>query len=447
MIKTDSRKIKPGDTFIALKGMNKDGHNYIENAIQNGASKVIVEHGTYNVETIIVKNTNDYLKEYLEKKYKKIISEMKIIGVTGTNGKTTISYLIYKMLNKLGKKCAMIGTLGYYRETKIEELSNTCPELLKTYELINNAYENGYKYIVLEASSQGLQEERLYGIKFEIAIFTNLTHDHLDYHKTMEQYLKAKQKLFKQLKKAGTGIINIDDEYGKYFESNNTITYGFNKSDYQIIKYKPYMFKFKHDKIYKVKNKLLGKYNSYNILSSIIALEKLGLNTKKIIKTIKNIEPPKGRIEMYKYKKNQIIVDYAHTPDAIEKVLETIKIKNNIYAVFGCTGNRDKEKRPIMTKILLEKCNEVIITSDDLYEENFNNIVEDMIKNQIKDNYEIIPDRKKAIEKGISYLKKNDILLILGKGHERYIKVKNKLIEHNDGETVIKILENINKKQ
>lgn len=437
MIKSDSRRIKKGDTFIAIKGYREDGHKYIQQAIENGAQKIIAEHGNYEVETLIVKNTKEYYINYLETTYKNIIDKMTIIGITGTNGKTTISYLIYQSLNKLGKKCSMIGTLGYYKEKEEQTLANTCPNIGIIYELIVDSYNSGYKYIVLEASSQGLKEQRLYGVKFDYTIFTNLTHDHLDYHKTMDDYLNSKLLLFKALKPNGIGIVNIDDKYSNYFTSKNTLTYGFKKSDYKISDYKENNFRLNDIEI---KTKLLGKHNAYNITSTIIILEQLKINKEKIIKIIKELDPPNGRMEIINYKTNKIIVDYAHTPDAIEKVLNTLKNYKNIYAVFGCTGNRDRLKRPIMTKKLLDKCTKLIITEDDLYTEEFNNIVEDMIKNQKKQNYEIIENRKEAIKQGIKYLKEKDILLVLGKGHEKYIKIKNDLIKHNDKETILNII-------
>ena len=216
-IKSDSRKIKPGDTFIAIKCEVNDGHKYIEQAIQNGAGKIIAEHGNYSVPTLIVEDTRNYLNKYLKENYNKYLEEMTIIGITGTNGKTTSAYLIYSALNKLGIKCAYIGTIGYYLDKKIFNLPNTNPDVCDMYELIINAYDNGYKYVVLEASSHGLYSGRLEGLIFDYAIFTNLTRDHLDFHKTMENYALAKQQLFKKLKPNGIGITNIDDEYSKFF--------------------------------------------------------------------------------------------------------------------------------------------------------------------------------------------------------------------------------------
>lgn len=440
MIKSDSRRIVPGDTFIAIKGKRVDGHDYIDAAIKNGATRIIASHGKYDVDTLIVKDTKLYLKNYLKKTYSDVIKKMTIIGVTGTNGKTTISYLVYQALNMMGLKCAMIGTLGFYLEDQVEVLQNTCPDLAINYELIINAYNNGYKYIVLEASSQGLKEDRLYGIKFDYAIFTNLTHDHLDYHKTMTDYCKSKQKLFHQLKSNGVGIINVDDVYYKFFKSKNTITYGFKKSDYQILNYNCSELIFRNKSVFKIEHSLIGKHNMYNLMATLIVLEKIGLNLKKSRDLIKKILPPDGRMDIINYNSNKIIIDYAHTPDAINQVINSLKNYNSLYAVFGCTGNRDRMKRPIMTRILSEKCKHIIITTDDLYDEDFEHIVKDMLNGLENDNYTICFDRKSAIEQAVYMLKDNDILLILGKGHEKYLKIKNSLIKFNDRETVLNII-------
>lgn len=212
-IKTNSRKVKPGDTFVALRGISSDGHSYIDKAIEAGATKIIAEEGNYSVETVIVKDTRIYLEELLYKTYKDMLDDMTIIGLTGTNGKTTSCFLIYEALNALKTKCAYIGTIGFYLEDKVCDLPNTSPDICDLYEMFIESYNNGYKHIVMEVSSQGLSYGRLNKIPFDIALFTNLTQDHLDYHKTMENYALAKTKLFHQLKENGVSIVNIDDSY------------------------------------------------------------------------------------------------------------------------------------------------------------------------------------------------------------------------------------------
>lgn len=446
-IKSDSRKIKPGDTFIAIKCEVNDGHKYIDEAIKNGASKIIAEHGNYSVPTLIVEDTRNYLNDYLKENYNKYLEEMTIIGITGTNGKTTSAYLIYSALNKLGIKCAYIGTIGYYLDKKIFNLPNTNPDVCDMYELIINAYDNGYKYVVLEASSHGLYSGRLEGLIFDYAIFTNLTRDHLDFHKTMENYALAKQQLFKKLKPNGIGITNIDDEYSKFFKSKKILTYGINTSDYQILNYETNnqgtLINFKIKGVeFKINSSLLGEYNIYNLLCCIIILDNLNISLEDISKTVESLSFPPGRMDMIKYKTNSIIIDYAHTPDAMEKILETVKKTTNgkIYTVFGCTGDRDRKKRPIMMDIATKLSSKVIVTIDDPHNEDVNQIIGDMLKGVKRNNYEICLDRGKAISKGIELLKDKDILMILGKGHEEIIIYKDEKIPFNDRKKVEEVL-------
>ena len=450
-IKTDSRKIKPGDTFVAVKCELNDGHKYIENAILNGASKIVAERGEYSVPTLIVDDTRKYLESELKNNYSYIFDKLKLIGITGTNGKTTTAYITQKALNKIGVKTAYIGTIGYYIDEKICSLPNTSPDLADLYELFVDAYEKGCEYVVLEASSQGLDGGRLNGLKFDYAVFTNLTQDHLDYHKNMENYSNAKKILFDNLKENGIAILNIDDPYHTKYIKPNTIYYGFNESDYQITSYElnPHysVFTYKHDNLeYELKISIPGKHNIYNSLVAVILLIETGNKYEDFKDVLFNINPPNGRMNTIKYKNSSIIIDYAHTPDAVEKIINTAKemTKGDIYTVFGCTGDRDRTKRPIMTNIVTSLSKKAIITEDDLHNEDINQIIDDMLKGLKNTNYEIELDRKKAIKKGMSYLKDNDILLILGKGHEEYIIVKDQKIPHNDLKAVKEIMESEN---
>lgn len=452
MIRTDSRKIVPGDTYVALPGISSDGHDYIESAIENGATKIVATHGNYSVDTIIVPDTREYLNAALEKEYGHIIKDMTIIGITGTNGKTTSAYIVYQALNKLNIRCAYVGTIGYYLDKKIKNLPNTCVDIADLYELLLDANSKGYKYVALEASSQGIAMQRLETIKFDIAMFTNLTQDHLDYHKTMENYALAKQQLFKKLKENGKAIINVDDEYKDTFmlSGNVNITYGIRNGDYKITSFKMsdtksvFSYSF-NDKEYHVESNLIGDYNLYNLLGSIAIIHELGVDFEDINKVIPYLELPSGRMEKLRYKDNTIIIDYAHTPDAIENILNTIKkvARKNIYVVFGCTGSRDVSKRPIMTNIVLKNSTKAIITIDDPHDEDPRKIVNDMLVNNILINYEIELDRGKAIHKGIDLLDHNDILLILGKGHEEAIIIGNKRIPFNDKNEVLNYIKNI----
>ena len=446
-IKSDSRKIKEGDIFVALKGISSNGEDYIESAINNGASKIILESDNkYSVDTIKVDDTREYLVNYLKDNYGKYLNEMTLIGITGTNGKTTTAYLIYQILNKLGIKCGYIGTIGYYLNDKVCDLPNTSPDICEIYDMLINAYDNDYKVVVMETSSQGLDMGRLDSIKFDYALFTNLTQDHLDYHKTMENYALAKQKLFNNLKENGLGIINSDDSSNTYFKNCNYVEYGFNNNDYKILDYNlDYKIRFNLDikgNVYNIESNLIGKYNMYNLLCAIALVNEMNIDINKIIDVVKNLQAPPGRTDIINYKNNLIIIDYAHTPDAMENIYNLVKEinKGNVYTVFGCTGDRDRTKRPIMMSLATNNSKYVILTSDDLHNEDFSRIVSDTIEGTTKNNYEVIMDRGKAIEKAIDLLNSDDILLILGKGHEEFIILRDKKIPFNDKKHVEKLL-------
>lgn len=455
-VKTNSKKVLPGDIFIALRGIRNDGHDYIEDAIKKGAKKIIAEEGVYPINYEIVNDTRSYLNQYLKDNYNDYFNRIQIIGVTGTNGKTTVCTLLSKALNSVGHKCASIGTLGFYiADQLIENLENSTPDLCDLYDYIDQAIDAGCEYIIMEVSSHALMNGRVETLFFNHAIFTNLTQDHLDYHVTIENYALAKQKLFQKLKSNGIAIVNLDDELSNnfLFSNNHNLTYGYNNhADFKIIeeslKENGTDFKFQYRKdIYQVNMKLVGQYNIYNIMPVIIFLLCIGIDPVLILKTIHTLKAPKGRFEVIPYGTNKIIVDYAHTPDAILKVIEITKkiIKGNIYVVFGCTGERDRLKRPIMTKIVSQNVKHFIITSDDLYYEEFEKIKNDMLLGMLNSNYEVIEDRKEAIKVGISYLKEEDALLILGKGHEEIMKIKEKRIKFNDKEVVLNLLQTIQK--
>lgn len=429
MLQSDSRKIKKGDTFIALKGYSDDGHKYIKDAIKNGAIKIICEKGNYDVDTIIVNNTNEYLDKYL--KNNKL--DINIIGVTGTNGKTTTCYLIYQLLNKLGINCAYIGTLGYIYNNINEELENTTPGKLELYNLIKRSKEYGCRYIVMEVSSQALDQKRVDYLKFDYAIFTNLTREHLDYHKNMNNYIKSKQKLFYLLKDSGIAIINNDDKYSNYFKINNYKTYGFKNSDYVINEYN-YINGNKYD------INLFCDYNKYNVLAAISLLYEMGYKYDDLYLLVRELHEPSGRMEIINYNSNKIVIDYAHTPDALENVLKGVKkyISGRIITIIGCGGNRDKGKRKIMGEIATNMSNYVIFTSDNPRYENPNDILNDMTYSLDKNNYEIESNREKAIKKGIQLLDNNDILMLLGKGHEKYQIIDGVKYQFDDKEIVLK---------
>ena len=411
-IKTNSKLIKKGDIFIPIKGINKDGHDYIDDALNNGAKYVI-------------DCNKDFLYTLLLN-FSYIFNDITIIGITGTNGKTTSCFIIYELLKSFNIKSAYIGTLGFYIEDKIKDLDNTTPDIITLYEILLYCKKNNVKVVVMEVSSHSIELDRIHGIKFDYVVFTNLTQDHLDFHNSMNEYLNVKKRLFLN-NKDSIGISNIDDKYGYLFKTNKTITYGFNSNDYKIVNYKLYldklMYKFKYkNRNYKVKLNITGKYNIYNSLIGIIILNNLGYKINKIIRKIKKIKLPDGRMELIKYNKSYVIIDYAHTPDAVYNVLNNVNEykKSKVYTIIGCGGNRDKSKREKMGKISTDLSDYVIFTNDNPRDEDPKNILFDITNGLKSTNYEIIEDRSFAIKKGISMLKKDDILLILGKGHEKY---------------------------
>ncbi len=429
MIKDNSKDIQDGDTYIALKGQYFDGHDFVNEAIENGANRVIVEHGEYDVETVIVDDTREYLINYL----KAIVPDIKIIGVTGTNGKTTTCFLIYQMLNELGCKCSYIGTLGFYVDDKVCDLKNTTPGLLELYHLLDYSEKQDCKYVVMEASSQALEQRRCDFINFDYAIFTNLTQDHLDYHKTMEAYLACKRHLFDLLKDDGISILNVDDISYLKLLTKNYVTYGKQNSNYKI---KLDNYFYVNDKRYEMQ--LVGNYNLYNMTAAISLLYEMGYDYELIYKAVKKCKAPSGRMEVIPYNDNKIIIDYAHTPDAVEKIIEASSdLKpNRIITIIGCGGDRDKAKRPIMGNIATNKSDYVIFTSDNPRSEPIDQIINDMIAGVDKLNYEIESNREFAIKKGIQLLDKNDILLVLGKGHEKYQIINNERTFFDDKKVV-----------
>ena len=441
---TNSKLVQKGQIFIAIKGHTVDGHNYIKEAINNGAIKVICEKEIEeDIPHEIVKDTKIYLKDILVKEYSNEINKLKIIGVTGTNGKTTSCYLMYQMLQKLGKKAAHLGTLGFYLNDEITETDNTTPDILTLYKLLLKATESNIEYLVMEVSSHSLSYERIKGLTFVAGAFTNLTEDHLDYHKTMEAYLNEKLKILNYLKNDAPMLLNSDDASSKKFETyKNYKTYGTNGT-YKIKNYDIYPDHTNisieyNNKSFNVTTNLTSKFNIYNYLTCLSTLHELGFSIESILDITKNIYPPKGRCETFKLNKGYAVVDYAHTPDAVEKVISAYNElkKGKVITIVGCGGDRDPIKRPIMGNIATSLSDYVIFTNDNPRTEDPKSIMDMIVKDNKNNNYEIIYDRKEAIHKGIDLLNENDILLVLGKGHEDYQIIGHTKIHLDDSEII-----------
>lgn len=432
-IHSNSKEIKPGDIFVASVGHTVDGHDYIEDAIKNGATTLVVEKDGYNypgVKTIKVDNSKKYMKDYIVSTYKDYINKLNIIGVTGTNGKTTTCYLTYETLQKMGINSCYIGTIGYHDSNEHIELNNTTPGIDELYSLLLHAMEKGITHVVMEVSSIALEQQRVESLVYNSVGYTNLTQDHLDYHKTMDEYLRCKLLLLDQLDEHGALIINNDDDYAKYFKIRKCVSYGKNGSGVKILGYKDtdsgtiIDFTYLGEK-YTIETRLHTEFNVYNYLMSVLLINGLGYDLNEIICHSDEIDPPKGRCEAIKNKINdsKIIIDYAHTPDAVEKIINAFNKedrKGRVITIVGCGGDRDKTKRPVMGKIATELSDYAIITSDNPRTEEPQSIIDDILVGIDKDNYCVEVSREKAIEKGVRMLQDGDVLLILGKGHENY---------------------------
>lgn len=445
---TNSKLVKPGQIFVAICGHTVDGHDYIEEAIKNGAESLVVMHDvSSSIPYKIVDDTEQFLIEEIPKLYEEELKKLKIIGITGTNGKTTSAYLTYQMLLKLGKKASYLGTIGYFTKDKEITLNNTTPDIITLYKLLLDAINDNIEYFVMEVSSHSISLKRIEGLKFEVCAFTNLTQDHLDFYKTIDNYLKAKLKILDYLDDDKYILLNSDDENSKYFMNHLCKTYGIN-GDYKIINYISHPDKteitFSYDnKTYNVRTNLTSKFNVYNYLTMLSILNSIGFSIDNILENTKDIYPPKGRCETYKVKNGYAVIDYAHTPDAVLKVISAYNElkKNRVITIVGCGGDRDPKKRPIMGNIATNNSDFVIFTSDNPRTEDPLAILDDITKENHANNFIVIPDRKEAILRGIELMEKGDILLILGKGHENYQIIGHEKIHFDDAE-IIKSVEN-----
>lgn len=444
-IKIDSRKVMQGDIFVAIVGEQYDGHDFIEEALDKGAIMIVSERKIKcSVKLKIVKDSHEYLCKYLKKHYSDSLSDLKLIGITGTNGKTTTTNLIYQMLLALDIPTACIGTLGYISLQEVKTLNNTTPDVLTMYELLLKAKNAGIRVVVMEVSSHALKQQRLYGLQLDYAGFTNLTLDHLDYHKTMNEYLKTKVLITKLLKEEGKMIVNMDDPYYQYFTNVPYIGIGKQANDYQIISYLynyPYStLTFFKDTMYEINLPFLGEFNMYNYIMAVSIMHDIGFTLEDIFKVSASLHIPDGRCAIFLLPKGKAVVDYAHTPDAVLNIILAMKkeTKGRIITIVGCGGNRDKSKRPIMGEIVTKYSDFVIFTNDNPRKEEPIKIIEEMVDGAMHKNYVIIPERKEAIAHSIDILQQEDIVLILGKGHETYQIIGDKKIAYSDIEEIKK---------
>ena len=441
-IKINSKAVEPGDIFVCTMGISADRHDFVDSAIENGAVAIVASKKIdVSVPVIYVENTNEELPLLCQKFYNYPDKNLELIAITGTNGKTTTAQLIQDLIGN--DICGYQGTNGIICKEFSESIVNTTPDSDRQYMYFDRFVKAGCKYMSMEISSEAFYRQRVKNLRFKIGIITNITQDHLNIHKTIENYVSCKQQLFRQVTNDGFSILNIDD---KYYEdtrkvANGTIlTYGKKDSDLQIVNIDEELtktnitLKYK-DELYNIESPLLGEFNVYNLCAGILALLSLNYEIDDIISRIPNIKVPHGRVEFLTYGQDyNILLDYAHTPDAFNnlyKLLEKVK-QQRIITVTGSAGGREHEKRPAMGKLVLDKSDYVIFTMDDPRNEDVNSIIDDLVSTSDKNNYERIIDRKDAIFKAFDMAQKDDIILIAGKGTDNYMALGNEYVPYSD---------------
>ena len=453
-IKINSKEVQKGDMFVCIKGVHADRHDFIEEAIKNGASCVVGEKDIEcSVPYIKVLNTNYILPELCRKFYDFDNLKLKIIGVTGTDGKTTTATSIQYLIGS--DRCGYIGTNGCSCQKFTKDSPNSTPDPTVLYKFFKEFAEAGCEYVVMEASSEGFFRGRLAGLDFQAAGYTNITWEHVNIHGSFENYVDCKVQLARQT--TGKFIVNLDDKFHSEFmeEALNCLSYGEDpKSDLYIknytvtSKYTEVTFIYQK-KEYSFISPLLGKFNVYNLACAFLICLSLGFDMETLIERAINIDVS-GRLEMIDMGQNfKVMVDYAHTPNGIKSLLDFVRVLevNRAIVVIGSAGERDYKKRPIMGKTVLENADYAIFTYEDPRSEDPYEIIKQMVS-QIKDDskYEIVIDRSLAIKKAIDIAKENDIVLVLGKGNETYEKLKDEVIYFNDIEETKKwLLERVNK--
>jgi len=449
----DSRRVQRHTMFVALRGEKTDGHQFIGHAIDKGASVIVAEREQKDprVTSLLVENTRTALADFSAAFYGNPARKLKLAGVTGTNGKTTTTFLIKHICENVGLRCGLIGTVRYEVGERILPAIRTTPESLDLQELLAQIANAGCKAAAMEVSSHALAQERTRGIEWNVAVFTNLTQDHLDFHGTMENYFEAKARLFTELvgqkqKTKPVAIVNFDDRYGqqlldKLDKSVAVITYGMGlRADFRASNYRAeftgtcYQLDAR-GKSYLVRLPLIGRFNVTNSIAALAAAEALGINLRSAVLSLGKAPQVPGRLEVVPAKRQfQVFVDYAHTPDALGNVLKTLRElqPHKLIAVFGCGGDRDRQKRPLMAEMADCLADYSIITSDNPRKEDPSAIIAETEKGFRSNRYEKIVDRTEAINRAVALARARDIVLIAGKGHENYQEFADYTIPFDD---------------
>ena len=448
-VNINSSEIRPGDLFIAISGSKHDGHNFIPQAIKNGARAIITNGRNFNnlpVPQIKVKNPREAASIVAANFYQSPSKYLKMIGITGTNGKTTVSSILSKIIECAGYNVAQIGTLGLKSKLLNYPKTLTTPDpisLQKTLSLLKN---NKFSHVVMEVSSHGIDQHRVDCIDFDFAVFTNLTPEHLDYHKSMERYFDTKAQLFRKLKNSAVAIINEGDHYGKRLKSEIQGPINcFSMRNKNHIHFKTLNMSLNGitgeikagNNNYIVESRLVGEFNAENILSALAVAHSLGIRKEIIEKGIRLCPTIPGRMELLTQKNGvKVIVDYAHTPDAYQKILSTIRNLSpegsRLFLVFGAGGDRDKTKRSKMAQIAEVYSDYCFITPDNPRNENPKEISNDIIKGFKGNKYLLFDNREEGLKSALKKCKKNDILVVLGKGREEYQEIKNEKVFYSD---------------
>lgn len=454
-VQFDSRKVGKGDLFVAVKGTQVDGHEYIQDAINQGASAIIYQHDialSESVTMVQTENSSLALGIIASNYYGNPSSKLILNGVTGTNGKTTIVSLLYNLFRKLGYQAGLLSTI--LNKINDDELpsTHTTGDALQINHLLKKMVDAGCTHCFMEVSSHAIDQNRISGLNFDIAVFTNITHDHLDYHLTFDSYIKAKKKLFDNLKPGSFALVNSDDKRGKIMLQNTKAekrTFGLKSmSNFKakILSNSLHGLELDIDN-FKIWFNLIGDFNAYNLIASYGVGVLLGEDPEEVLVALSAMEPVQGRFECIRLKRNiTAIIDYAHTPDALDNVLKTItKVRTHneqVITVIGCGGNRDKEKRPLMADIACKMSNRVILTSDNPRDEEPETIIKDMKRGVRASDFKktlTVVDRKEAIKTALALSNDNDIILIAGKGHEQYQEIKGERKAFSDRKTLLEL--------
>jgi UDP-N-acetylmuramoyl-L-alanyl-D-glutamate--2,6-diaminopimelate ligase len=460
----DSRRVQGNTLFVAIRGEKSDGHQFVDQAIEQGASVIVAEReiSSPRATCLVVDNSRSALADLSAAFYGMPARKLKMAAVTGTNGKTTTTFLIKHICEKAGLRCGLLGTVQYEIGDRILPAIRTTPEALDIQELLAQIVNAGGRAAAMEVSSHALAQERTRGIEWDVAVFTNLTQDHLDFHRTMENYFEAKAKLFQELpsqskKKGASAVINIDDRYGEKLVDRlagkiPVVTYGLGlHADFRASNYRTEFAGTSYQldargRSYLVRVPLIGRFNVANSMAALAAATVMGVNLRAAILSLARSPQVPGRLELVPAKRQfQIFVDYAHTDDALRNVLKTLReLKpRKLIVVFGCGGDRDRKKRPLMGRVTDELADHAIITSDNPRKEDPDAIINEVEKGFRSTHYEKIAERAEAIRHAVAMAQPRDVVLIAGKGHEKYQEFADHTVPFDDIQVARRALDDL----